>query len=54
MSIFEYITVITIGTVVADISLEINKNIISYIVCLFINILISYLSLKSIKNKKHF
>ena len=56
MSMFDYITGITIGSIVADISLDIEKNITSGIVCLIIycitDILISYLSLKSSKLRK--
>lgn len=58
MSMFDYITGITIGSVVADISLDIEKNITSGIVCLLIycltDILISYLSLKSINLRNFF
>ena len=58
MSMFDYIVGITIGSVVADISLDIEKNITSGIVCLIIyciiDILISYLSLKSIKLRNFF
>ena len=56
MSMFDYITGITIGSVVADISLDINKNLTSGIVCLliycFIDIIISFISLKSITLRK--
>ena len=56
MSMFDYITGITIGSIAADISLDIEKNITSGIVCLiiycFIDILVSYLSLKSSKLRK--
>lgn len=58
MSMFDYITGITIGSVVADISLDIEKNVTSGIVCLiiycFTDIAISYLSLKSIKLRNFF
>jgi len=58
MSMFDYITGITIGSVVADISLDIEKNITSGIICLLIycisDILISYLSLKSINLRNFF
>ena len=58
MSMFDYITGITIGSVVADISLDVNKNITSGIICLIIycvsDILISYLSLKSIHLRNFF
>ena len=58
MSMFDYITGITIGSIVADISLDIEKNITSGIICLIIyctmDILLSYLSLKSIKLRNFF
>ena len=58
MSMFDYITGITIGSIVADISLDINKNITSGIICLLIycisDITISYLSLKDIKLRNFF
>lgn len=58
MSMFDYIVGITIGSIVADISLDIDKNITSGIVCLLIyciiDILISYLSLKSVKLRNFF
>lgn len=58
MSMFDYITGITIGSIVADISLDIDKNLISGIVCLiiycFLDIIISSLSLKSIKLRNFF
>ena len=52
MNMFDYITGITIGSIVADISLDIEKNLLGGLISLFIycliSILISYLSLKSI------
>lgn len=58
MSMFDYITGITIGSIVADISLDIEKNILSGIICLLIycivDIILSYLSLKSIKLRNFF
>jgi len=52
MSMFDYITGITIGSIAADISLDIDKNLTAGIVCLLIycitDIILSYLSLKSI------
>lgn len=58
MSMFDYITGITIGSIVADISLDINKSLISGIISLLIyclaDILISYLSLKSINLRNFF
>ena len=58
MNMFDYITGITIGSIVADISLDLEKNLISGIICLLIycliDILISYLNLKSIKLRNLF
>lgn len=58
MSMFDYITGITIGSIVADISLDIEKNLIAGIVCLliycFTDLLLSHLSLKSIKLRNFF
>ena len=58
MDMFDYITGITIGSIVADISLDIEKNILAGLICLiiycFTSILISYLSLKSIKLRNFF
>ena len=58
MNIFDYITGITIGSVVADISLDLEKNLLSGIICLLIlglsDIIISYLNLKSIKLRNLF
>ena len=58
MNMFDYITGITIGSVVADISLDLKKNILSGIICLLIycltDILISYLNLKSINLRNFF
>jgi len=58
MSMFDYITGITIGSIVADISLDIEKNLLSGIICLLIycltDLLISYLSLKSITLRNFF
>ena len=58
MSMFDYITGITIGSIVADISLDIEKNILSGIICLLIycivDIILSYLSLKSVKLRNLF
>jgi len=58
MSMFDYITGITIGSIVADISLDIEKNLLSGIICLLIycltDMLISYLSLKSITLRDFF
>lgn len=58
MSMFDYITGITIGSVVADISLDIEKNITAGIICLLIycltDLLLSFLSLKSLKLRNFF
>ena len=58
MSMFDYITGITIGSVAADISLDIDKNFTAGIICLLIycisDILVSYLSLKSISLRNFF
>ena len=58
MSMFDYITGITIGSIVADISLDIEKNLKAGIICLliycFTDLLLSYLSLKSIKLRNFF
>ena len=58
MSMFDYITGITIGSIVADISLDIDKALSSGIICLIIycfsDIIISYLSLKNITLRNFF
>ena len=58
MSMFDYITGITIGSIVADISLDIEKNLPAGIICLLIycltDILLSFLSLKSVKLRNFF
>lgn len=58
MDMFDYITGITIGSIVADISLDIEKNFIGGLICLliygFTSIMISYLSLKSISLRYFF
>lgn len=58
MNMFDYITGITIGSIVADISLDIEKDLLSGIICLLIycltDILISYLNLKSITLRDFF
>lgn len=58
MSMFDYITGITIGSIVADISLDIEKNLLAGIFCLliycFTDMLLAYLSLKSIKMRNFF
>lgn len=56
LNFFDYIIGITIGSIVADISLDISKNLISGIVCLvsygIISILISYATINSIKLRR--
>lgn len=58
MNMFDYITGITIGSIVADISLDIEKNLlgglISILIYCLISMLISYLSLKSIPLRNFF
>ena len=58
MNMFDYITGITIGSIVADISLDIEKNLlgglISLLIYCLISMLISYLSLKSIPLRNFF
>ena len=58
LSTFDYITGITIGSIVADISLDIEKNLlgglISLLIYCLISMLISYLSLKSIPLRNFF
>lgn len=51
MSMFDYIAGITIGSIVADICLDIEKNFVAGLICLLVfcisDIIVSYLSLKS-------
>lgn len=58
LSLYDYIVGITIGSVVADISLDIEKDIIAGLSCLFVYIFFSYfvsfISLKSIKLRRFF
>lgn len=58
MNMFDYITGITIGSIVADISLDIEKNLIAGLVCLIIycmtSVIISYSSLKNLKLRSFF
>ena len=58
MNVYDYIIGITIGSIAADISLDLNKNLLSGILCVLIycisEILVSYLSLKSIKLRNLF
>lgn len=56
MNMFDYITGITIGSIAADISLDIEKSIVSGIICLIIYclvaVILSYLELKSVIIRK--
>ena len=58
MNIYDYIIGITLGSIAADISLDIDKNFLSGITCLIIyslsSIIVSYLSLKSITLRNFF
>ena len=54
MNMFDYITGITIGSIVADISLDIEKNLLGGLIYCLISMLISYLSLKSIPLRNFF
>lgn len=58
MNMFDYIIGITLGSIVADVSMDIERNLLSGISCIllycFISIIISELSLKSIKLRGFF
>lgn len=58
MNMFDYITGITIGSIVAEVAFDISKNFIQGIICLLLfclaDILVSILSLKSIKLRYFF
>lgn len=58
LNIFDYVVGITIGSIVADISLDTNKNLIDGIVAVFIyaffNTLVSHITLKSIIFRRFF
>ena len=58
MNMFDYITGITIGSIVADISLDIEKNLIAGLICLVIycmtSVIIAYSSLKNLKLRNFF
>ncbi len=58
MNIFDYSIGITIGSIAADISLDIDKNLTAGIVCLILygifSILIAYLTLKNIRIRRFF
>ena len=50
LNLFDYITGITIGSIVADISLDIEKSLLSGIICLLIYCIISMRCIRS-KNR---
>jgi len=58
LNLFDYLIGITIGSIVADISLDLEKNLISGILSLIcyglLSILVSYVTLKSIKLRRFF
>lgn len=58
MNIYDYIIGITIGSIAADISLDIDKDLTAGIICILIyclsSIIVSYLSLKSLKLRNIF
>lgn len=58
MSMFDYIIGITIGSVVADISLDIEKTLLAGIICIIIycisDIIVSFLCLKSVNMRNFF
>ena len=58
MNMYDYIIGITIGSIAADISLDIDKNLSAGITCLLIycisSIIVSYLSLKSVNLRNFF
>ena len=58
MNIYDYIVGITIGSIAADISLDVEKNLLSGIVSILIycisSLIISYLSLKNLKLRNFF
>jgi len=58
LSLFDYIVGITIGSIAADISLDIEKNFVAGLLCILIFVLISYLitvsTMKSIKARRFF
>lgn len=58
LSLFDYIVGITIGSIAADISLDIEKNLISGLLCLLLFVLFSYFisifTMKSISGRRFF
>ena len=56
LNLFDYIIGITIGSIAADISLDIDKNLVSGLICLFIyglfSFLVSYITMKSLKLRR--
>ena len=54
LNFFDYVVGITIGSIAADISLDIEKNMIAGIAALFISYIISFVSIKSILARRFF
>ena len=58
LNLFDYIVGITIGSVAADISLELNKSFLDGVICMLVfgltGALVSYVTLKSIKLRRFF
>ena len=58
LNLFDYIVVITIGSVAADISLDLNKSFLDGVICMLVfgltGALVSYVTLKSIKLRRFF
>ena len=56
LNLFDYIIGITIGSIAADISLDLEKNLVAGLVCLSIyglfSILVSYITMKNIKARR--
>lgn len=58
LSLFDYIVGITIGSIAADISLDLEKNFMAGLLCIFIFVMVAYLiticTMKSIKARRFF
>ena len=58
LNLFDYIVGITIGSVAADISLDLNKSFLDGVICMLVfgltGALVSYVTLKSIKLRRFF
>ena len=58
LNLFDYIVGITIGSVAADISLDLNKSFLFFVICMLVfgltGALVSYVTLKSIKLRRFF